>query len=83
MDSWVLERLMRQAWMFFQPRSGGGYWNQPYAFTGHLVVLADQATCRWSSTYIAAPFWQKSGRTSGRTPGHTSVLIRSAVRLTR
>ena len=43
-DSWVLERLLRRAWLYFQPRVGGGYWNMPYAFRGHMVVLVDQQT---------------------------------------
>ena len=43
-DCWVLERLLRKAWLFFQPRCGGGYWNMPYAFRGHLAVLVDQQT---------------------------------------
>ena len=41
-DAWLLERLMRKAWMSFQPRSGGGYWNMPFAFRGPMAVLIDQ-----------------------------------------
>lgn len=43
-DSWVLEKLMRKAWMYWQGRSGGPYWNMQYAFTGHMVILCDQET---------------------------------------
>jgi tricorn protease len=43
-DSWILEKLMRKAWLYWQPRVGNPYWNMQYAFRGHLVVLADQFT---------------------------------------
>lgn len=43
-DSWVLEKLVRRAWMYWQARSGGPFWNMPYAFRGHMVILCDQVT---------------------------------------
>ena len=43
-DSWVLSKLMRRAWFYFQPRVGNPTWNMQYAFRGHLVVLCDQLT---------------------------------------
>jgi tricorn protease len=43
-DSWVLEKLLRKAWMYWQARSGGPFWNMPYAFRGHMVILCDQVT---------------------------------------
>ena len=43
-DSWVLEKLMRKAWFYWQPRVGKPYWNMQYAFRGHLVVLCDEST---------------------------------------
>jgi len=43
-DSWVLEKLMRKAWMFWQGRAGGATWNMQYAFRGHMVILCDQMT---------------------------------------
>lgn len=43
-DSWVLEKLMRKAWFYWQSRTGKPYWNMQYAFRGHLVVLCDEAT---------------------------------------
>jgi tricorn protease len=43
-DSWILERLMRKAWMYWQPRVGIPYWNMQQAFRGHLVVLCDEWT---------------------------------------
>ena len=43
-DSWILEKLLRKAWFFWQPRVGKPTWNMHYAFRGHLVVLCDEFT---------------------------------------
>lgn len=43
-DSWVLGKLLRRAWSYWQPRVGDPYWNMQYAFRGHMVVLCDQHT---------------------------------------
>jgi tricorn protease len=43
-DSWILGKLMRRAWFYWQPRVGQPYWNMPAAFRGHIVVLVDQNT---------------------------------------
>lgn len=43
-DAFILEKLMRKAWMYWQSRVGEPYWNMPFAFRGHMVVLVDQET---------------------------------------
>jgi len=43
-DSWLLGRLLRQAWFYWQPRVGNPVWNMQYAFRGHIVVLCDAFT---------------------------------------
>jgi len=43
-DSFILEKLMRRAWMYWKYRSGVEAWNMQYAFRGHIVVLVDQNT---------------------------------------
>jgi tricorn protease len=43
-DSWVLEKLMRRPWMFFQPRVGDPSWNMQWAFRGPMVVLVNENT---------------------------------------
>ncbi len=43
-DSWILEKLLRKAWFYWQPRVGEPWWNMQYAFRGHLVVLCDEKT---------------------------------------
>jgi tricorn protease len=43
-DSWILGRLLRRAWMYWQPRVGDTYWNMQYAFRGHMCVLVNEWT---------------------------------------
>jgi len=43
-DSWILEKLLRKAWFYWQPRKSSPDWNMQYAFRGHIVVLCDQET---------------------------------------
>lgn len=43
-DSWILGRLLRKAWFYWQPRVGDPIWNMHYAFRGHLVVLCNERT---------------------------------------
>jgi tricorn protease len=43
-DSWILEKLMRRAWFYWQGRVGNPTWNMQYAFRGHMVVLCDEFT---------------------------------------
>ncbi len=43
-DSWILGKLLRKAWFYWQDRVGDPSWNMQYAFRGHMVVLVDQWT---------------------------------------
>lgn len=43
-DSWILGRLIRKAWMYWQDRVGNPYWNMQWAFRGHMVLLVDEWT---------------------------------------
>jgi tricorn protease len=43
-DSWLLSKLLRKAWFYWQSRVGKPYWNMQYAFRGHIVVLCDERT---------------------------------------
>ena len=43
-DSWLLAKLLRKPWFYWQPRVGNPAWNMQYAFRGHIVVLCDQHT---------------------------------------
>ena len=43
-DSFILEKLLRKAWMYWAQRSGDTPWNMQYAFRGHIVVLVNENT---------------------------------------
>ncbi|WP_425636587.1 S41 family peptidase [Algoriphagus yeomjeoni] len=43
-DSFILEKLMREVFFYWKSRNGEPYWNMPYAFRGHLVLLVDEFT---------------------------------------
>ncbi|MGL5392823.1 MAG: S41 family peptidase, partial [Shewanella sp.] len=43
-DSWIIEKLLRRAWAFWQPTRGTAYTNMQQTFRGHLVVLTDELT---------------------------------------
>ncbi|MBT9493030.1 MAG: PD40 domain-containing protein [Paucibacter sp.] len=53
-DSWILEKLLRRAWAFWQRRSPEGApasSNMQHAFRGHLVVLANEETYSDGETF--------------------------------
>jgi tricorn protease len=44
-DSWILNRLIRQAWMYWNQHAGRQpLWNMQYAFRGHMVILCNEET---------------------------------------
>jgi tricorn protease len=43
-DSWLLGKLMRKPWMYWQTRVGLPYWNMQGAFRGPVIVLCDEDT---------------------------------------
>jgi len=43
-DSWILGKLLRKVWFYWQPRLGNPTPNMQYAFRGHIVVLCDRLT---------------------------------------
>ncbi|MBX5496727.1 MAG: protease, partial [Bryobacteraceae bacterium] len=43
-DSWLLGKLLRKAWFYWQPRTGQPTWNMQYAFRGHIAVLCNEWT---------------------------------------
>jgi len=52
-DSWLLGKLLRQAWFYWQPRVGDPLWNMQYAFRGHILVLCDQETASDGEAFSA------------------------------
>jgi tricorn protease len=43
-DSWILGKLLRKPWFFWQDRVGDPTWNMQGAFRGHVAVLVDAWT---------------------------------------
>jgi tricorn protease len=53
-DSWVIEKLLRRAWEYWQPRYGARHpTNMQQAFRGHLAVLIDENTYSDGETFAA------------------------------
>jgi tricorn protease len=64
-DSWLLGKLLRQAWFYWQPRVGDPSWNMQYAFRGHIVVLCDQETASDGEAFTEGFRRFKMGRIIG------------------
>ena len=52
-DSWVIEKLLRRVWAFWQPTQGKAYGNMQQTFRGQLVVLTDALTYSDGETFAA------------------------------
>ncbi len=52
-DSWIIEKLLRRTWAFWQPTRGTPNANMQQTFRGHLVVLTDQLTYSDGETFSA------------------------------
>ncbi|GGI68401.1 S41 family peptidase [Shewanella gelidii] len=52
-DSWIIEKLLRKTWAFWQPTHGTASGNMQQTYRGHLVVLTDQLTYSDGETFAA------------------------------
>lgn len=52
-DSWIIEKLLRRTWAFWQPTRGTPNANMQQTFRGHLVVLTDELTYSDGETFAA------------------------------
>jgi tricorn protease len=52
-DSWIIEKLLRRTWAFWQTDTSTPYWNMQQGFRGHLVVLIDPFTYSDGETFSA------------------------------
>lgn len=79
-ESWILAKLLRKAWFWWQPRQGEPYPNMPYAFRGHLVVLVNESTASDGEAFAEGVRRLKLGRVIGtRTWGGEVWLTASNV----
>jgi tricorn protease len=81
-DSFILEKLMRQAWMYWKERAGDPSWNMQYAFRGHMVVLVDQNTASDGEAFADGFRRLGLGTTIGMRTWGGEIWLGSSNRLT-
>ncbi|MEN0050266.1 MAG: S41 family peptidase [Bacteroidota bacterium] len=81
-DAFILEKLMRKAWMYWKGRSGEPYSNMHYAFRGHIVVLVDENTYSDGEAFAAGFKRLGLGTTIGMRTWGGQIWLNSANRLT-
>ncbi len=77
-DSWIIEKLLRRVWAYWQPRSPAGappYSNMQHAFRGHLAVLIDEQTYSDGETFAAGIQRLKLGTLIGRRTSGAGVWL--------
>ena len=80
-DSFILEKLLRKAWMYWKARSGEPYWNMPYAFRGHIVVLVNENTYSDGEAFTDGFKKLKLGTTIGTRTWGGEIWLNSSNRL--
>ncbi|MCH7343258.1 S41 family peptidase [Pelomonas sp. CA6] len=83
-DSWILEKLMRRAWMYWQARSPSGaapYPNMQQAFRGPIVVLANEETYSDGETFSEGFKRLGLGPVIGKTTSGAGVWLSDQNRL--
>ncbi|MDR7331029.1 S41 family peptidase [Roseateles asaccharophilus] len=83
-DSWVLEKLLRRAWAFWQPRSPAGaavYPNMQNVYRGHTVVLMNEDTYSDGETLAEGFKRLKLGPVIGRQSSGAGVWLSDGNRL--
>ncbi|MGX5174779.1 S41 family peptidase [Aliikangiella sp. IMCC44653] len=81
-DAWIIEKLLKKAWMFWQAGNGAGYSNMQQTFRGHLVVLADQFTYSDGETFTAGIKALNLAPIIGKQTAGAGVWLRGLNRLT-
>lgn len=83
-DSWILEKLLRRAWAFWQPRSPAGaavYPNMQGAWRGHTVVLMNEDTYSDGETFAEGFKRLQLGPVIGRRSSGAGVWLSDGNRL--
>lgn len=80
-DSFILEKLLRKAWMYWKSRSGEPYWNMPYSFRGHIVVLVNENTYSDGEAFADGFKKLKLGTTIGTRTWGGEIWLNSGNRL--
>jgi tricorn protease len=74
-DSWLIEKLLKRAWSFWQVRDGQPFSNMQQAFRGHLVVLADEFTYSDGETFVAGIKALELGTVIGKQTAGAGVWL--------
>lgn len=83
-DSWILEKLLRRAWAFWQPRSPAGapvYANMQNVWRGHTVVLMNEYTYSDGETFAEGFKRLKIGPVIGKRSSGAGVWLSDQNRL--
>jgi tricorn protease len=80
-DSWIIEKLLRRAWSFWEPPGQEPYWNMQQSFRGHLVVLADPLTYSDGETFSAGVKALELGPLIGERTAGAGVWLSDTNRL--
>jgi tricorn protease len=65
-DSWIIARLLRKAWFYWNQRVGrSNSWNMQYAFRGHVVILCNEWTASDGEAFSEAVKRLKLGTVIG------------------
>ena len=65
-DSWIIARLLRKAWFYWNQRVGrANRWNMQYAFRGHVAVLCNEWTASDGEAFSEAVKRLKLGTVLG------------------
>ncbi|MCE4537584.1 S41 family peptidase [Pelomonas sp. P7] len=83
-DSWILEKLLRRAWAFWQPRSPAGspvYANMQNVYRGHTVVLMNEDTYSDGETFAEGFKRLKLGPVIGKRSSGAGVWLSDQNRL--
>jgi len=83
-DSWILEKLLRRAWAWWQPRHPAGgerFANMQNSFGGPLAVLANENTYSDGETFAEGFKRLKLGPVVGKTTSGAGVWLSDRNRL--
>ncbi|MBB4844733.1 tricorn protease [Paucibacter oligotrophus] len=83
-DSWILEKLLRRAWAYWQRRSPEGsatFSNMQQSFRGHLAVLINEETYSDGETFSEGIKRLGLGPTIGKTTSGAGVWLSDQNRL--
>lgn len=81
-DSWIIGRLLRKPWFYWNQRVGRqNLWNMQYAFRGHVVVLCNERTASDGEAFSEGVKRLKLGTVVGTRTWGGEIWLSSSNRL--